>query len=249
VTYCLALRLDEGLVFMSDTRTNAGVDNVGTYRKLHVLRPTPDRVFVLQSAGNLATTQEVLDLIDRDLAREGIENLATVDHLFEAALYIGRLSTEVVDRHRDALQRVGADATATFILGGQIAGERPDIFLVYPEGNYIRASDERPFLQIGETKYGKFMLEMAVRAQVDLITSTKVALGSMMSTARANVSVGPPYDGAIYRNGSLDLAEFRVEADSPLLGRLSALWEERLVAILRELPDLLDGDLTVLHSE
>jgi putative proteasome-type protease len=248
VTYCLALRLDEGLVFMSDTRTNAGVDNISTYRKLHTLRPAPDRVFVLQSAGNLATTQEVLDLIDRDLATEGIENLATVDHLFEAALYLGRLSTEVVDRHHEALNRIGADATATFILGGQIAGERPDIFLVYPEGNYIRASDERPFLQIGETKYGKFMLEMAVRAHVDLTTSTKVALGSMMSTARANLAVGPPYDGAIYRNGALDLAEFRVEADSPLLRRLAELWEERLVGILGDLPDLLDGDLTIINE-
>src|SRR6476620_6988674 len=123
---------------MSDTRTNAGVDNVGTYRKLHVLRPAPDRVFGLQSAGNLATTQEVLDLIDRDLARGDGENLATVGHLFEAALYLGRLGTEVVERHREPLNRVGADATATFILGGQIAGERPDILLVYPEGNYIR---------------------------------------------------------------------------------------------------------------
>ena len=168
MTYCLALRLDDGLVFLADTRTNAGVDNVSTYRKLHVLRPAPDRVFVLESAGSLATTHEVLDRIDRDLATPGDhESLATVGHLFEAALYVGRLSREVAAEHAPRSAR-RADGTATFILGGQIAASAPDILLVYPEGNYIRASDERPFLQIGESKYGKFMLELAVEAHVDL---------------------------------------------------------------------------------
>ena len=110
MTYCLALRLDAGLLFLADTRTNAGVDNVGTYRKLHVIQPTPDRVFVLESAGSLATTHEVLSRIDRDLNTEGAhESLATVEHLYEAALYVGRLSLEVADSHRTALDRVGAD--------------------------------------------------------------------------------------------------------------------------------------------
>src|SRR5215213_11586845 len=208
MTYCLALRLDEGLIFVADTRTNAGVDNVGVYRKLHVVQPAPDRVFVLESAGNLATTQEVLDRIDRDLATAGDhESLATVGHLFEAALYVGRLSQEVAQRHSAGLGRVGVDGTATFILGGQISGERPDVLLVYPEGNYIRASDDRPFLQIGESKYGKFMLELAVHGNVGMEAAIKVALSSMVSTARANLSVGPPYDIAVYRNGSLRLEE------------------------------------------
>ncbi len=199
MTYCLALRLHEGLVFLADTRTNAGVDNVGTYRKMHVLQPSPDRLFVIESAGSLATTQEVLDRIRRDLAADdATESLATVGHLFEAALYLGRLSHEIAGTHKEALNEVGADGTATFILGGHVGAEPPDILLVYPEGNYIRASDERPFLQIGESKYGKFMLELAVQADVDLVTAAKIALGSMMSTARANLSVGPPYDVGIY---------------------------------------------------
>src|SRR4029077_11713117 len=113
-----------------------------------------------------------------------------------------------------ALQRVGADGTATFILGGQIGKTPPDILLVYPEGNYIRASDERPFLQIGETKYGKFLLDFAGSLDIDLVTATKIGLGSMMSTARANLAVGPPYDAAVYRAGSYDLDEYRFEADS-----------------------------------
>jgi len=237
MTYCLALRLDQGLIFLADTRTNAGVDNIGTYRKLHVLPVGADRVFVLESAGNLATTQEVLDRIERELAAPGDrESLATVGHLFEAALYVGRLSREVVDEHGPALRAVGADGTATFILGGQIAGERPDIFLVYPEGNYIRVSDDLPFLQIGESKYGKFMLELAVRAHLDLEAATKVALSSMLSTARANLSVGPPYDGAIYLNGSITVDEFRVEADSPFLSEVEQVWVKYLLDAVANLP-------------
>ena len=224
---------------LADTRTNAGVDNVGTYRKLHVLRPAPDRVFVLQSAGNLATTQEVLDRIERDLQTPGDhESLATVGHLFEAALYVGRLSQAVVQAHRAGLSAVGADATATFILGGQIAGDRPDIFLVYPEGNYIRASDERPFLQIGESKYGKLMLELAVHGKVGIDDATKIALSSMVSTAHANLSVGPPYDIGIYRNGSLVLDEQRIEAGSAYLEELHRTWVEHLLQVVDVLPPI-----------
>ena len=237
MTYCLAIRLDEGIVFLSDTRTSAGVDNISVYRKLHVLQPAPDRAFVIQSAGNLATTQEVLDRIGRDLAADdGRETLATVDRLFEAALYLGRLSRDVVSSHRDALAGSGADGTATFILGGQIAGELPEIFLVYPEGNYIRASKTRPFLQIGETKFGKFWLELAVHARVDLDVATKIALGSMLSTTRANLSVGPPFDLSVYRNDSLVFDEHRIEADSEYLAELEVLFVQHLLDGLDDLP-------------
>jgi putative proteasome-type protease len=243
VTYCLAMRLDEGLVFMSDTRTNAGVDNISTYRKLHVLSAAPDRVFVLQSAGNLATTQEVLDRIQVDLDKSGDhESLLSVTRMFEAALYIGRLGREVNQRHRDALNSVGADGTATFILGGQIIGQQPDILLVYPEGNYIRASDDRPFLQIGESKYGKFLLEMAVDTGAGLVTATKIALGSMMSTARANLSVGPPYDLAIYPSNTLTVEEFRILPDSAVLGRLQAVWQRHMLKVIQDLPSVHDLD-------
>ena len=236
MTYCMALRLDEGLIFLSDTRTNAGVDNVGTYRKLHALRPADDRLFVLQSAGSLATTHEVLDRIAADLAAPGErESLATVSHLHEAAIYIAGLGYEISQRHRPAL---GDSATATFILGGQIAGERADLLLLYPEGNYIRVSDERPFLQIGESKYGKFMLELAVHAQVQLDSAIKIALSSMISTAHANLSVGPPYDLAVYLNGSLELTETRVEADSAYLTSLREVWIEHFLDAIRQLPPL-----------
>jgi putative proteasome-type protease len=241
VTYCIAIRLDEGLVFVADTRTNAGVDNVNTYRKLHVLAPAADRLFVLQSAGNLATTQEVLDRIRRDLLDGASTSLATVGHLFEAALYVGRLSQEVAGAHAGAFS-AARDATATFILGGQVGDEDPDVLLVYPEGNYIRASDERPFLQIGEAKYGKFLLEVGVGESVDMATALKVALSSMISTARANLSVGPPYDVGIYLPGSHALQEFRVAEGSPALERLQRFWGERLVDAMSELPAISPAD-------
>jgi putative proteasome-type protease len=243
VTYCLAIRLNDGLVFMPDTRTNAGLDNISTYRKLHVFTPGPDRTFVLQSAGNLATTQEVLDRLAHDLQAPGTaESLATVTTMYEAALYVGRVSRIVVDAHRAGLMSSGADGTATFILGGQIGDAAADILLIYPEGNYIRASDDRPFLQIGESKYGKFMLDIAVRAHANLAVAAKIALASMMSTARANLSVGPPYDLAIYRNGSAHLDEFRITEDSVILERLRELWEKHIMAALHELPAVTDLD-------
>lgn len=236
MTYCLAMRLNEGLVFLADTRTNAGVDDINTFRKLHVVQPAEDRLFVIASAGSLAATHEVLDRVARDLAAEAPESLATVNHLFEAALYLGRLLREVSAEHRDALAAVGADGAATFILGGQIEGERPDLLLVYPEGNYIRVSDERPFLQIGESKYGKFLLELAVAEHVALPAAAKIALTSMIMTARANLSVGPPYDLGVYRNGALALDEVRVEADAPFLAELEAVWARHLTAAIEDLP-------------
>jgi putative proteasome-type protease len=245
MTYCLALRLDEGLVFLADTRTNAGVDNIGSYRKLHLIQPNPRRIFVIESAGSLATTQEVLDKIHRDLDDEREESLATVNHLFEAALYLGRLSRDVAEEHREALTGVGADGTATFILGGQIGNEPPDILLVYPEGNYIRASDERPFLQIGESKYGKFMLELAVEAKASIDTATSIALGSMMSTTRANLSVGPPYDGCVYLNQSFTPIQFRMESDSPLLRKLRDAWEMQMHTALSEIQRISQDDPTI----
>ena len=220
VTYCLAMRLDAGLIFLSDTRTNAGVDNVGTFRKLHVIHaarrsassccsrraawPPPTRC----CRGSIATSATP--------ARP--QSLATVQHLFEAALYVGRLNKEVyaehaADRRRRRRRRRSSSAARS-------AGERPNILLVYPEGNYIRVSDTVPFLQIGEAKYGKFLLELAVRAHVDLQTAAKIALGSMLSTAHANlVGRSRRTTPAVYRNGTFEVIELRIEEDNPYLAR------------------------------
>jgi putative proteasome-type protease len=247
MTYCLSMRLNDGLVFLSDTRTNAGVDNVGTYRKLFVYHPAPDRTVVIQSAGNLATTQEVMDRIDRDLANPGPNgSLATGEQLFDLALYLGRLSVEVADSHRNTLFASGVDATSTFLLGGQIGTQAPDTLLVYPEGNYIRASDDRPFLQIGETKYGKFLLEVATRSHVPLATAARVALTSMVSTSHANLSVGPPYDLGLYHPDTHQIEHVRINDDSPYLARLDDVWARHLTNAIGELPTIEPGDIQML---
>jgi putative proteasome-type protease len=244
------MRLDGGLVFLSDSRTNAGVDNVSTYRKLFVFHPRPDATVVIQSAGNLGTTQEVLDRVRRDLAvpagPDGPESLRSAEYLFEAALYLGRLNVEVANAHRPALNAVGADGTSTFILGGQIGVEPPEIYLVYPEGNYISASEDRPFLQIGEAKYGKFLMELATEAGLGLEDAAKVALSSMISTARANLSVGPPYDLGVYREGTHRVAHLRIDAESPFLARLEDVWARNLAHALEELPAVEPGDVEFL---
>ena len=200
LTYCLALRLHEGMLFLADTRTNAGVDNVGTYRKMHVLQPAADRLFVIESAGSLATTQEVLDRMAHDLAAgDATESLATVEPSVRGGAVPRAPEPRGGGRStRTRSAEVGADGTATFILGGHVGDERPDILLVYPEGNYIRASDDRPFLQIGESKYGKFMLELAVEAHVDLVTAAKIALG-----VHAEHGAGQPLRRAALRHRHL----------------------------------------------
>ena len=246
MTYCLALRLDEGLVFLADTRTNAGIDDISTYRKLHVLRPAADRVFVLESAGSLATTHEVLDRIQRDLETPGEhESLATVERLFDAALYIGRLGHEVSQSHREALAAVGADGTATFILGGQIGDAPPDILLVYPEGNCIRASEDRPFLQIGESKYGKFMLEVAVTADVDL-GRRRQDRPRVDDEHRPRQPVGGPARTTSRSTGT-GHATWRRSASRPTRScsaELRAVWERLLTEVVAELPHVTREELT-----
>ena len=150
MTYCLALKLRDGLVFASDSRTTAGVDYISTYRKMHVFQPSEDRLIVVLTSGNLATTQEVLDNLRRDLAAtQASENLATVSYLFEAARYVGKVLCTVVQHYATALGAGGADLRATLIVGGQIRGQPPEIYLVYPEGNYVAATWETPYLQLG----------------------------------------------------------------------------------------------------
>lgn len=236
MTYCLALRLDAGLVFLSDTRTNAGVDNISTYRKMHVLQPAADRLFVIQSAGSLATTQQVLDQLALELSSGEATPLRDARSLHEVALHIGKLGVAVADEHRDALTAVGADATASLIVGGQIGDEQPDLLLVYPEGNYIRASEDKPFLQIGESKYGKHQLDIAVHPDVDLETATKIALSSMITTARANLSVGPPYDLALYRPGAFALEQARIDETSPYLGEVLGIWQRIVLEAIDQIP-------------
>jgi putative proteasome-type protease len=247
MTYCLAVRHRDGLVFLSDTRTNAGLDNINTYRKMHVLRRDPGRVIVVQSAGNLGTTQQVLDhvMLGTGPASE-VKGLDDVTHLHEAALIIGAVSQRVAAEHSRALGAIGADGTCTFIVGGQIGDEAPNLYLVYPEGNYIGLSDDRPFFQIGEAKYGKYPLELAAEREatghpLELEHTVRVALVSMLATARSNLSVGPPFDLGVYRNNSFELNAARLDADSEYLQQLRTTLHARQLEVVDSLPPLPDS--------
>jgi putative proteasome-type protease len=226
MTYCLGLVLDQGLVVASDSRTNAGVDYVTTFSKLHVFTPAPDRIFMLLSAGNLATTQEVLNRIRRDLKQPGEDaNLLSARYLFEAAEYVGKVSLGVQRDHGPALQQSGVSAETTLILGGQIAGEAHGLFLIYPQGNYFAASPETPYLQIGENKYGKPALDRIATPKLSLDDGARLCVVSLDATSRSNVTVGPPFEVAVYPKDSLMLSHrLRLEADSHLLKQMSQSW-------------------------
>lgn len=232
MTYCVALRLNRGLVFAADTRTSAGNDNVAVYRKLHYWRKPGERVIVLASAGNLAVTQSVMSLLNEQLVEElspGAENLFNVASLYRAARLVGDAVREVRRVDGAALQGVGNGFNASFILGGQIGSEVPRLFHIYPEGNFIEATDDTPFFQIGEHKYGKPILDRVAQPGMRLGEAAKLMLLSFDSTLRSNLSVGLPIDVVIYERDALDIRrERRIEQDDEYFRKLSSAWSEAL---------------------
>lgn len=237
MTYCLAIKLETGLVFAADSRSNAGVDYVTTYSKMHSFELPGERLFVLLSAGNLATTQAVINQLQRDLDAEATTSLLSVEYLFDAARYIGSLSVAVQDRHRVAAERSGINTDASFILGGQIGPSPHEIYLIYPQGNYIAASTETPFLQIGETKYGKPILDRIVRPAMRMEDAARCALVSLDSTMRSNISVGPPIELALYCQGSFRLARrLLLRNDAPMFIALQKTWNHGLEQAFQALP-------------
>lgn len=238
MTYCLAIRVNDGLVFASDSRTNAGVDYVSTYSKMFVFGVPGERLLVLLASGNLATTQAVVNSIQRDLDDpSAAENLNGFHYLFDAAHYVGRISRRVQAECREALRDDGISAEASFILGGQIHGRDPNIYLIYPQGNSISASTETPYLQIGETKYGKPILDRIIRPATGLEDAARCALVSIDSTMRANISVGPPVELAIYRRDELALTRrLNLDYGTPMFRELQKRWNEGLRRAFERLP-------------
>ena len=194
MTYCCAVMLNAGLVFASDSRTHAGVDNVGCFSKLHVLEIPNDRVITLLTAGNLSVSQGAIEHLHRCVRENHAQNWTNVQSLSDVAMLLGDAMRAVVARDGPSLKQSGIDASASFLLGGQIGTERPRLFLVYSEGNAIEATPETPFLQIGEIKYGKPILDRVIRSEISLLEATKCVMVSFDSTMRSNVSVGLPID-------------------------------------------------------
>jgi len=236
MTYCVAINVDEGFVACSDSRTNAGFDDVSVYRKTHTFVWPGNRVFALMSAGNLATTQLVTKCLKMDVKNGVVPNLLSVDSMQEAADYVASVNMSVQNLH--VVREAGSTSfEASFILAGQIAGARHETLMIYPQGNYIHESDEHPFLQIGEAKYGKPILDRVVKRDTFLERAGRCALVSMNSTIRSNLTVGPPVDLLIYKKDSLNFErQMTLSEDDPFAKNISDAWNEGLVRALQNLP-------------
>lgn len=243
MTYCVALRLNAGLVLLADTRTNAGVDNVSRFRKMYTWEVPGERALCLLTAGNLSLTQGVVTRIDKDIerARSGdeVETILNAPSLFRVAQIVGDHMHELQARYRDALIEHGERAHATVLLAGQRAGGDHRLFMIYSAGNFIEATEDSPYFQIGEHKYGKPILDRVIRPDTPLEAGVKAALVSMDSTLRSNLSVGMPLDLAVIRAGELRFAaKRRIEPDDAEFERISRGWSEALREAFETLPGL-----------
>ena len=206
MTYCVAMCLDEGIVCLSDSRTNAGVDHINTFRKMTLFERPGDRVVVLMGAGNLAITQAVVNLLREHASVQDHESVWSAATMFECARMVGDTVRKVYQRDAGPLKEFGVDFNASFILCGQIESEPPRLFQIYAAGNFIEASEDTPYFQIGESKYGKPIIDRVVTSATSLDEAAKCALISMDSTIRSNLSVGLPLDLLIYRRNELKVA-------------------------------------------
>lgn len=234
MTYCVAIKVDAGLVFCSDSRTNAGVDQVSTYGKMYHFNISPQRQLVIMSAGNLATTQAVIARLRKDIKDGAQPSLATLESLDEAADYVGEISVAIQEKH--AHNNTNVSFEASFLLGGQIGQEAPSVNLIYPQGNHITTSGHTPYLQIGESKYGKPILDRILKPETGLDTAALCALVSMDSTMRSNLTVGPPIELISYASDSFQMQHSLFDADNDYLRYLTRSWDRLIVEAFLQLP-------------
>jgi len=239
MTYCIGIMLDAGLVLASDSRTNAGVDNYASFCKMTVFERPGDRVFILLSSGNLAGTQAVIGLLRQRNAKEGATNLWGTESMFDAAMVVSDAMRDVDRRDGEHLAASGGGFNASFILGGQIAGEPPRLFRIYAEGNFIEASVETPYLQTGETKYGKPIIDRVITRSTSLDDAAQCVLVSFDSTMRSNLSVGMPIDLICYERDSLEVRmRRRFDEGDAYFSALSNQWTEGTRQVFSVLPRL-----------
>ena len=237
MTYCVGIDVDEGLVFAADTRTSASFDDVRVHGKLHVFEFPGERVLVLMTAGNLATSQAVLARLHRDVEEGAPTSLRSVARMTDAAEYVGQVLVGVQAQLAAQAEHGRVNLESTLILGGQIAGGAKALYLIYPVGNYIAASPETPYLQIGESKYGKPILDRIVRPATHLEDAARCALVSLDSTIRSNLSVGLPIDLVLLRADALQLmARMRLDGDTPLYAEIRDSWSRKLERAVHGLP-------------
>lgn len=238
MTYCAAIRLKEGMIFASDTRTNAGVDHISTFRKLYQYGVEGERFIVLQTAGSLATSQAVFTKLQHDIDQRQESNLHTVATLFDAAQMVGECMRNVMNHARMIANDPSSRTfTSSFMLGGQIKGQVPELYMIYPEGNCIRATQDTPFFQLGESKYGKPILDRAVTYDTDVRHAARALMLSFDSTIHSNLSVGMPIDVVLYQNDSLTLPKGRrIDEHDSYFNTIRYEWAESIRRSLIELP-------------
>lgn len=229
MTYCVGIKVNDGLVLASDSRTNAGVDLVSTFRKMFVFERPGDRLLALLTVGNLSVTQSVVELLSRRLDGGAAHDLMAADSMFAAAGIVGEIMRQVQERDGPAIRAAGVDSSASIIFGGQIRGDRARLYQVYAPGNFVEATAETPYFQNGEVKYGKPVLDRVIAPETSLMDAAKCALISIDSTMRSNMSVGPPIDVLLYRTDALTVGyRTSLEADDPYFSALRAQWNESL---------------------
>jgi putative proteasome-type protease len=239
MTYCVGLLVDTGLVLLSDSRTNAGVDQINTFRKMATFHQPNERVMVLLSAGNLAVTQAVVNLLHEAPANpDEPTRIYRAKNMFNAARVVGDALREIHDRDAGMLKEHGHEFNANFILGGQILGEEPRLFQIYSAGNFIESSIDTPYFQIGESKYGKPIIDRVISRSSSLAQAAKCALVSMDSTIRSNLSVGPPLDLAIIRRDEFKLAtHISIDVENEYFKMIRTRWGFALQEVFAELPN------------
>ena len=238
MTYCVGMVLDEGLVFASDSRTNAGVDHVSTFCKMTVVETPGQGVIVMLNSGNLATTQQVVSRIKQH-AVDAEKPLTAHASMFTVAELVGReLRKTIHTTMNEAPEQSDVDFTATFLVGGQVLGEAPRLFMVYPQGNFIESTTDTPFFQIGESKYGKPILDRVVQPEISMTQAIKCALVSFDSTIKSNLSVGLPIDIAMIKTNDLQVTKrHRIDSEDAYFRDLRSRWSQGLRQVFGQLPD------------
>jgi putative proteasome-type protease len=240
MTYCVGILVDQGLILLADTRTNAGLDNISTFRKLNLFTKPGEHVLALACAGNLSVSQTVISFITEGFLNEEtgeIETIETAKSLFSAAQLIGRAIRKVRDSDGPGMEAANITFDVSFLFGGQIRGEPMRLFMIYAAGNFIECGQDAPFLQIGEHKYGKPILDRAVKHTTDMYDALKIGLISMDSTMRSNLGVGLPIDIAVIGRNTLDVeVSHRIEAGEPYFHDLRERWSAALRAAHMAIP-------------
>ncbi|WP_395700619.1 peptidase [Aquabacterium sp.] len=242
MTYCIGIRLNAGLVFLSDSRTNAGMDQISTYRKMMIYEKPGERFMVMLSAGNLSISQSVREILQVEKLDRGPDlpplTIWNADSMFDATRVLGAAVRRVYEQDGPSLKAAGVDFNASMIFGGQIKGEAMRMFLVYSAGNFIEATRETCFFQIGESKYGKPILDRVLTPATPLDEAAKCALVSMDSTLKSNLSVGLPLDLLVYREGTLESREFVcIDNDNPYFAMIHDTWGQRLREVFEGIED------------